>query len=113
MRKYLIIIFAMMLMTGCKRSGDINNCVAVFYEELNSGTYSVIVTEGLYGAVQYKRFGKYIRNDDGTITLTAGGNVRRRSGLVWHTVKVDPDMTQLPHYIHPNCRLCSELEAKK
>lgn len=98
-------IFVVMFV-GCE-DPPANSCVSIYYVELNAGTFSVIVRDGSYGASEEQRFGKYIRNKDGTITLTGGGNYRRRSGLLWHTIKIDPEMPQLSKYLHKNCSLCA------
>ena len=110
--KQLMLVFILLFVIGCelprKPSEEINNCVSIHYQELNCGTFSYITVEGICGSRTYQLEGVYKRNNDGTVTLTGGGNKRIRSGLVWHTVKIDPNMRQHPRYLHPNCRLCAK-----
>lgn len=105
--KIITIFLLLTMLVGCDPKKE-HNCVSVHYIELNGGTYSVIATEGRYGARTYQLFGKYVRNSDKTISITNGGNIRSRSGMMWHTTKIDPDMPQYSIYLHHNCRLCGK-----
>ena len=105
-----IITFSLIILAGCVPvPNKEKNCLSIYYKELNGGTFSVIQAKTPAGFLySYELFGKYVRNDDGTISLTDGGNLRERVGFAWHTTRVDPEMKQLPIYLHPNCRFCSK-----
>lgn len=113
--KTITIISLLVFILGCTpiQVEKTNRCVSIYYQELNSGTYSNIITAKDSGGVAvYRLGGRYEKNEDGTITLVGAGNRRIRVGLTWHTVLIDPDMEQLAIYLHPNCRFCAKLQAE-
>ncbi len=60
---------------------EINNCVGVYYEELNGGTYTNILQNTDNGIVDcFKYRGKYICNPDGSISFEEVGTIPNQEG---------------------------------
>lgn len=79
------LIFLVFVFTACDYHPHvlkIEGCQEVYYEELNAGTFTNIVTIGPFGDETHRIFGKY-ECVDGEIVRIKGGNKNHRRGLHW------------------------------
>ncbi len=87
MKKITILLLGILIISGCMPSDSIDDCVSVYYKELNCGTFTVLIRPGPWGIIETKLRGVWIRNANGTVLCVGAGKVKVLSGLTWKTIK--------------------------
>ncbi len=84
-----LLILSIFVLISCNQSSsDLSeiDCQEVFYEELNSGTFTNVITIGPLGDQITRFYGKYECTDDGKLKRISGGNIRKWKGHGWQKI---------------------------